>query len=72
MCMKMIKCGTLVTTKVGGVHGMITGATIRFENIIYEMTYYAADEFKTGWFKEEEINIDDSNVKKIGFNLKTN
>lgn len=48
-------CGTNVTTKIGGIQGMITCASVRFETVSYEITYLIDDKFETVWMREGEF-----------------
>ena len=65
--MTVLECGTSVKTKIGGKVGMITCAAIRFDAIMYEVTYYEDKEFQAVWMREQELVIDDRKERKIGF-----
>lgn len=61
-------CGTMATTKIGTIKGMITAITIRCNNVIYELTYYHDGEMRTTWLSEMEIDFVNEPIKKnIGF-----
>ena len=64
--MTILNCGTLVTTKLHKIEGMITASTIRFDAVIYEITY--DDTFKTVYMRREEFDtIGEIKTTKIGF-----
>jgi hypothetical protein len=63
-------CGTYVAIKINGVKAMITAVSIRYSHIIYEITYYTNDEFKTVWMRDEEFEIkNDYGKTNIGFKI---
>ena len=65
--MKVYKCGTLVIIKLANLKGMITCASIRFDKVIYEITYYDGTEQKTVWVNENEVEVNGAEFQKIGF-----
>ena len=64
---EVIPCGTIVTTIIGGIRGMISAVCIRFEAIQYEVHYFAGEEEKSVWMTEKQFEVEDSGAKKIGF-----
>lgn len=64
--LKVFNCGTMVTTKLGNLEGMITCYSNRFMKIQYEITYYLNGEFKTVWLTDNEFTTNKSKTK-IGF-----
>ena len=64
--MTILNCGTLVTTKLNKINGMITASTIRFDAVIYEITY--GDDFKTVYMRRDEFDtIGEVKTLKLGF-----
>ena len=64
----LIACGTEVTTKLGEIEGMVTCQSIRFERVIYEITYFDAKTSKTLWMHENEFILGKKAKKvKVGF-----
>lgn len=64
--MQILECGTLVTTKLNKIEGMITAVTIRFTAIIYEITY--GDEFRTVYMRQDEFEVtSETKSTTIGF-----
>jgi hypothetical protein len=61
------KSGTLAELKLGSVPAMITAASIRFENVQYELSYYHNGEMKTTWCNEKEFIVSNSEKQKVGF-----
>ena len=49
------KQGITVEMKVGSIVGMITGVSIKFTSILYEITYYTDGIFHTIWANEVEF-----------------
>jgi len=62
----ILPCGSIVKTKIGGIEGMITCQSIRFDKIQYEITYFTNNEQKCIWMNENEF---ETNVNRqiIGF-----
>lgn len=52
---RLYPCGSMVTTWVGEVNGMITAQTIRFGSVQYEITYFT-DQQRTMWMSEKEFH----------------
>ena len=48
-------CGTQVVVSMGGFRAMITCISIRFGNVLYEVSYYIGGELRTLWVNEAEI-----------------
>ncbi len=65
--MDILSSGTIVKTKMGNIEGIITGATIRFNNVSYEISYFMDGEYKEAWLNEVEFTIDNIERQKIGF-----
>lgn len=64
---KIIKCGTMVTTVIGKIQGQITGVNIRFDRIQYEISYYNNGEIQTQWMNENEFNCNQSTKQTLGY-----
>lgn len=64
--MKVIPCGTNITTKLNSIPGIITGISIRFTMVSYEVSYFSGQDYKQIWLTEPEFNF---SIKKetIGF-----
>lgn len=65
--MKLYACGTHVTTKLRKIEGMITGITIRFSAVAYEVKYFFDNDFKTEWMNESEFEVTEVKKQSIGF-----
>lgn len=63
----VIPCGTIVKTTIGGIVGMITGVCIRFDDIQYEISYFAADEEKCIWMRPQQFVTDQLRPSIVGF-----
>lgn len=64
----VLKCGTIAVTEVGDIRGIITAVSIRFDKIVYELSYFSNGDYKVMWIHREEFSVDDSAQKnKIGF-----
>lgn len=60
--------GTLVTTRLGGLKGMITAVIIKFEEVKYEVSYFASGNQLVIYMNEKEFIPDFSKPKlDIGF-----
>ena len=46
---------------------MITGVCIRFDDVQYEICYFANDEEKTVWMRPQQFVADDFAPQPIGF-----
>jgi hypothetical protein len=69
MCLKVYKCGSRVITKLNAIEAIITGVTIRFAAVQYELSYFDNKEYKTAWLNENEFDVkDEYATQKIGFN----
>ena len=65
--MKIYKCGTSVTTKVGKIEGLIVGIKIEFKAVIYVVKYFTDGCFKTWEMSEEEFDVTEATKQTIGF-----
>jgi len=65
--MKLIKCGTKAIIKLGNSEAIITGISIRFSTVSYELSYFINGEYKSTWFNECEFNVDERSNTVIGF-----
>lgn len=66
--MEIIKCGTEVITKIEQIHGIITCSSIRFDRVVYELSYFRNGEYRSCWLNESEFTLDkESSKQKIGF-----
>lgn len=52
---------------MGNIEGMITGASIRFSGVNYEITHSSAGEIKTFWMFEDEFTTDIAQKQDIEF-----
>lgn len=64
---EVIECGTIATTKLHEIKGMITACSIRFDKINYEFTYFKDGEQRVIWLHEEEFEKSDHKKINIGF-----
>ena len=64
--MKIIACGTRVTTKLNSIEGIITAISIRFDTVNYEVSYFAGQDYKQIWLNEAEFNFT-TKKETIGF-----
>lgn len=64
--MKIYPGGTEVITKLGGIKGTITAATIRFDFVSYELTFFSNGDYKTVWVYEAEFTTA-AEKETIGF-----
>jgi hypothetical protein len=67
MEINIIACGSRVTTKLNAIEAIITGVTIRFNALAYELSYFDKAEYKQIWMNESEFGIKDGSVQQIGF-----
>lgn len=69
MNIQIIPCGTGVKLSGTTIFGTITGVTIRYAAIAYEVSYFTdAQERKEIWVNESEITPNgDVNKQQIGF-----
>lgn len=64
-------CGTNVTSKLSNVNGIITGLSIRFANVSYEISYFSGHDYKQIWLYECEFTTT-TTKEQIGFKTITN
>ena len=64
--LKILSCGTLVRTKLGLIDGIITGISIRFGAVAYEISYFCDGKGLTLWMNEAEFSTN-SKHSTIGF-----
>lgn len=62
----LIPCGTFITIKAGGFDAMVTAASIRFDDIRYEVTYFVNMKAETLWLNEAEFELSGER-REIGF-----
>jgi hypothetical protein len=65
--MEIIKCGTIVILKLVRIEGMVTCSSIRFEKVVYEVSYFINGEQKLIWVNEAEFEVKEPESQKIGF-----
>jgi hypothetical protein len=65
--MEIINCGTKVKTKLSNIEAMITGITIRFGAVAYELSYFKDGDYKQCWMNEREFDIIKCERSPIGF-----
>lgn len=66
----ILPIGSLVTTKIGKIEGIVIGVCIRGLNntsIEYHVSYFLNGENKTPWLNSYEIDLKVDNSKKAGF-----
>ncbi len=64
----VFKPGTMVTTKLGGLKGMITAIVIKFEEVKYEISYFVSGNQTIVYMNEKEFLPNLSKEKiTIGF-----
>jgi len=62
------KQGITVEMRVGSIVGMITGVSIKFASILYEITYYTDGIYHTIWANEVEFEPRNKDkTQSIGF-----
>lgn len=59
-------CGTLVTSKLSNVNGIVTAISIRFDTVSYEVSYFSGHEYKTIWMNGCEFTTT-TDKEQIGF-----
>ena len=65
--MEVVKCGTLATTRVGKINGIITCINLRYESVRYEFSYFYSGDYKQIWMDETELEIEEIETQTIGF-----
>lgn len=66
--MEIYQCGVKVKTKLGCIEAIITGLTIRFDAVAYELSYFNNEmEYKQVWMNENEFSVTGETKIKIGF-----
>lgn len=58
-------CGTTVKT-IYGINGIITCYSVRFDSVIYEISYNTGEVIQTTWVREQEFKADQPK-EKIGY-----
>ncbi len=67
---KIVPCGTRVTIVNGNTEGTITASIIRYNSILYEITYFHQGDYKTTWCNEAEF-VPLKRTNKIGVDYDT-
>jgi len=62
-----IKCGTMVTLKMGNTEAMVTGVIIRFDSVRYEVSYFYNGDMCLLWVAENEFEYHAKDKQKLGF-----
>lgn len=65
--MEVFQCGIYVIIKLVNIKGIITCCSIRFDKVTYEITYFIGGEQKAIWVNENEFDIENPKIQKIGF-----
>lgn len=66
--MKVVKCGSRVKSVLTNIEGIVTAASIRFNSVSYEVSYFNNGEYKQVWFNECEFELSSTAKKEtIGF-----
>lgn len=66
--MQLFSCGTDVEIKISKVKGVITAIEIRFQSIVYQVSWFNADGIVSCWLNESMFTTDSHHNLKIGFN----
>lgn len=66
---EIVPCGAQVTSKLSNVNGIITGISIRFNNVSYEVSYFSGHEYKQIWMYDCEFTTTAAK-ETIGFKTK--
>lgn len=64
---EVIPCGTDVTIKLEKIPGTITGITIKFSAVAYEVSYFFNGEFYQVWMNECLFIAGEHTKEQIGF-----
>lgn len=64
--MNIVPCGSRVTSKLNNVEGIVTGISIRFNTISYEISYFSGLDYKQIRMNECEFTFSEKK-KQIGF-----
>lgn len=66
--MEVYKCGTKVSLTFNhDSDGVITAVSIRFERVVYEVSYFNNGEYKQVWLDKCEFGILNGEKNRIGF-----
>lgn len=65
--MKVIKCGTRVTPKLQNFEGIITGISIRYDKVSYEVSYFYNGDYKSIFMDESEFDVQACDKTIVGF-----
>lgn len=65
--MQIVNCGTKVKMILKDVDAIITGVSIRFGNISYELSYFYGGEYKVIWANECEFTTTEKETTRVGF-----
>jgi hypothetical protein len=70
----LIPCGTKVQINQSNIEGYVSAITIRYNSVVYEVTFIIGVEINREWFYEEQfttIEKQELNSKKqVGFKTK--
>lgn len=64
---EVIPCGTKVETVISKIPGIITGISIRYDYVTYEVSYFTNNEYKSCWLQAAEFNASANEKVKVGF-----
>lgn len=65
--MDIYKCGTEVVSITGTLSGSISAVEIRYDTVVYEITYFISGEPKTAWLREQQLNFYGKEKTQIGY-----
>lgn len=66
--MVLINCGTKCIPKLYKTECIITGINIRYEKVIYELSYFNNGSYTAIWLNEDEFEtVEVNSTTKIGF-----
>ena len=65
--MLLLKCGVKVIPKLYKQECLITGINIRYEKVIYELSYFNSGSYTSVWMNEDEFEVIEVLTVKIGY-----
>ncbi len=65
--MDLLNCGTAVETNNGKIKATITGITIRFAAVAYELSYFHNGKKEEVWCNESEFTVTNGIKLQVGF-----
>ena len=65
--MEIYKCGSKAITVIGKIEVIITGVSIRFKKVLYEISYFEKGKHESVWVEECEIICEIKERNIIGY-----